>query len=104
MGAVLKSFLGWISLPFYCLLLLIWAVLSPRQFLIDYFKPDIETAIVKRYKRPVIGLKLCGPCKKLKYRVIPIRINHHANEAALKQSAEQGCDCCQLVLQEFETA
>lgn len=88
-------------LPVY---LLILPIAIPVSLAIDFVTPDIEKSIVQRYKRPIVGLKLCGPCKTLKYISSLFKIPHHPDERTLKESAQRGCTCCQLVLREFDVA
>ncbi len=65
--------------------------------IISYFTPDYETALIGRYKRPVIGLRLCMRCKAIKYSRSSIRIQHYDDFHSLEASADRGCWLCQAI-------
>ncbi|CZR55669.1 uncharacterized protein PAC_05557 [Phialocephala subalpina] len=66
------------------------------QSLLNYLSPDFEQSLIRGYKRPVIGLKLCWRCKALKYRARG-KPKHHATYKRLRSSAAKGCWLCQAV-------
>jgi hypothetical protein len=83
-----------------CMALVLPAVvipLTPFLIIIYYFTPDYETAIIKGYKRPVIGLSLCSRCKALKYRFWNSKIRHYDYYENLEQSGSRGCWLCKTI-------
>ncbi|KAH6869334.1 heterokaryon incompatibility protein-domain-containing protein [Thelonectria olida] len=62
--------------------------------IVTYFSPDFETAITGRYRRPVIGLTLCGRCHATKHERRGVRVPHYDNLEALEASALRGCWLC----------
>jgi hypothetical protein len=82
----------------------IWvSIWVPSLWIIRYLSPDFETSLVKGYKRPVIGLKLCWRCKVLKYKLWG-RATHYHNYTSLRASASNGCWCCQVITEQLATA
>ncbi|KUJ24682.1 HET-domain-containing protein [Mollisia scopiformis] len=82
------------------LLALLVALSSPAWYpllaLYNFLSPDFEESLIKGYKRPVIGLKLCWRCKALKYRLWE-KTRHHPNYSRLRSSAASGCWLCQAI-------
>ncbi|KAE9363177.1 HET-domain-containing protein [Stipitochalara longipes BDJ] len=89
------------------LLALFVALLSPIRYpaiaLYNYFVPDFEESLIKGYKRPVIGLKLCWRCKVLKYRFWG-KATHYPDYLRLRSSAAKGCWLCQSVERQWAIA
>ncbi|KAH8647038.1 heterokaryon incompatibility protein-domain-containing protein [Tricladium varicosporioides] len=69
--------------------------------IIKYFTPDYETAMIKGYKRPVIGLSLCWRCKALKYRPRKSKIRHYDDYKTLEHSGSRGCWVCKTICDQF---
>jgi hypothetical protein len=69
----------------------------------EYISPDFEASIIGGYKRPVLGLKLCGKCKALKYRCWG-KVTHYPDYLHLRSSAARGCWLCQAVDQQLGVA
>lgn len=66
-----------------------------------FFDPHYETAIVERYKRPIIGLRLCTRCTNLRRWPAKRRMRHHQDIRSLEQSALDQCWLCQAVWKEL---
>lgn len=75
----------------------------PAVAFYEYLSPDFEESLIKEYKRPVIGLKLCWRCKALKYRLWG-KAKHYPDYQHLRSSAAKGCWLCQAVDYQWGTA
>jgi hypothetical protein len=67
----------------------------------SYFKPDYETALIKRYKRPIIGLRLCRKCIALRYSASGRRVQHYDDIKSLNASASGPCWLCRTIRDQF---
>jgi hypothetical protein len=67
----------------------------------SYFRPEYETAIIKGYKRPVIGLVLCRKCWVLRYWPASSPVPHHNDLASLEASASGTCWLCKTVYKQL---
>jgi hypothetical protein len=71
------------------------------KYLYKFFKPDYETALLKGYIRPIIGLRLCWRCTMLRYWPRNHRKRHFDDAARMKASGLQGCWLCKSVYEQL---
>jgi hypothetical protein len=77
------------------------AISQTKQEIYEYFHPDFATAVTQHYRRPVLHLKLCKRCRKLKNSSGRHLIRHHPDLKSLSLSAASGCWVCQRVWKEY---
>lgn len=100
--------LGAILFPYVCLLAFRYVARGLYACIHDlytrlyrYFSPDFETALKNGYTRPIIGLRLCWRCLRLRYTPQDCRMQHFDNAAQLKVSGSKGCWLCHAVNEQF---
>jgi hypothetical protein len=82
-------------------ILFLYACCAAILVLYIFFKPDYETALLKGYIRPIIGLRLCWRCTMLRYWPRDHRKRHFDDAARMKASGLQGCWLCKSVYEQL---
>jgi hypothetical protein len=59
-----------------------------------FLTPDYETALIKGYLRPIIGLHLCRKCRILRYWPKKYKKQHYDDIIQLAESGSKGCWLC----------